>query len=427
MKVLGIIAEYNPFHFGHLYHLKKSQQEANADYTIAVISGQFTQRGEAAIADKWIRAEAAVGCGVDLVLELPAVYAVQTAELFAYGGVQTLNHTGLTTHIGFGGEIADLAPLQRIADILVAEHEEYKALLKAYLAQGLSYPAARYRGILDYINDFDQNNGNQICRKDGFTIKKALSGSNSILAIEYLKALKHTQSSIIPIVIPRIRSSYSTPFIKKGIASATAIRKEILHNGMTQKVQDALPKTTFKLLSNAFENGMGPVDNKGLENVILGILRRSTPSEIACWMDVGEGLENRIKDQAQKTGGLDELLSMVKTRRYTYTRLQRILIHGLLNLTTDAFRQVNNATGPCYLRILAFSQNASPLLKRLKQTAKVPVVTKAAHISRYHSSVQKMFAYDCLATDLYGLAIKNPAFRQGGRDFTRQLEPVIDP
>lgn len=418
MRVLGIIAEYNPFHFGHLYHLKKSKQEANADYTIAVISGQFTQRGESAIVDKWIRAEAAVGSGVDLVLELPAVYAVQTAELFAYGGVQMLNHTGLTTHISFGAEVADLPLLKQIAGILVAEQEEYIELLKAYLDQGLSYPAARYRGILDYINK-------QACMEDVSTVKKALSGSNSILAIEYLKALKHTQSNITPIVIPRIRSSYTTPSIKKGIASATAIRKEILSHGMTRRVRDALPKTTFKLLSKAFENGMGPVDNHRLEDLILGILRRSKSTEIASWLDVGEGLENRIKDQAQRAAGLDELLALVKTRRYTHTRLQRILIDGLLNLTADDFQEFSQATGPCYLRILAFSQNAAPLLKRLKQTARVPVITKAAHVSRYHSSVQKMFAYDCIATDLYGLTMKNPVFRQGGRDFTQQLEPVI--
>ncbi|HHU49571.1 MAG: nucleotidyltransferase [Caldicoprobacterales bacterium] len=425
MKVLGIIAEYNPFHYGHLYHLNRSKREVEADYTVAVMSGQFTQRGEAAIADKWIRAEAAVGCGVDLVLELPAVYAVQTAEVFAHGGVQLLNKTGLITHISFGSEIGDLTLLQQIADILITEDEQYKALLKRYLAQGLSYPAARYRAILDYFNSTNRAAEKQNHKDNIAVVKKALTLSNSILAIEYLKALKLTHSNILPLTIPRIRSSYSNQRIKKGITSAASIRREILKNGMSDLVRYALPETVFNILSDAFNKGMGPVTNNRLEDLFLGILRRSSLSDIASWMDVGEGLENRIREQAHRAASLDDFLSLVKTRRYTHTRLQRILIHGLLNLTTKEFRYMNSETGPAYLRILAFSKKAAPLLRKLKETAAVPIITKAAHITRYNRYVQKMFAYDCLATDLYSLAVLNPLGRQGNRDFTRQLKPLV--
>jgi len=422
MKVLGIIAEYNPFHYGHMYHLKKSQQEIQCDFTVVVMSGQFTQRGEAAIVDKWVRAETAVACGADIVIELPTVYAVQTAELFAYGGVQLLNNTGVITHISFGSETGDLVPLQKIADILTDEDKQYKALLKKYLARGLSYPAARYHGILDYCktndnNEYDQNESIDI-------IKKSLSGSNSILAIEYLKAIKLTQSNIIPLTIPRIRSSYSAEKIKKGISSATSIRKEILKYGMTGKVQNSMPESVFLTLSDAFEKGFGPVDNNSLENIFLGIMRRSSLTEIASWMDVGEGLENRIKELAHRASSLEEFLSLVKTKRYTHTRLQRIIIHGLLNLTTDVFNDLHK-TGPAYLRILAFSKKAVPLLKKMKERSLVPIITKAAHINRCDLHAQKMFAYDCLATDLYGLAVKNPHIRQGSRDFTHQLKPLI--
>jgi len=427
MRVLGIIAEYNPFHYGHLYHLIKSKQETKCDFTIAVMSGQFTQRGEAAIVDKWVRAEAAIGCGVDLVLELPTVYAVQTAELFAYGGIQLLNHTGITTHISFGSETGELSPLLEIADILITEDEKYKALLKKYLEQGLSYPAARYHGILDYYNFLYKDNEKYNHNQNTAVIKKSLSGSNSILAIEYLKALKLTKSRIIPITVPRIRSSYSTEKIKKGISSATSIRKEILNNGMTSKVQSALPEVVFQLLSDSFEKGLGPIDNNDLEDLFLGILRRSSLSETASWMDVGEGLENRIKEQALRATSLKEFLSSVKTKRYTHTRIQRILIHGLLNLSTNAFRDMNNKTGPAYLRVLAFSKKATPLLKRLKKVAKVPIITKSAHIYRCDSHAQKMFAYDCLATDLYALAAKNSHKRQGSRDFIHQVKPSILP
>lgn len=180
--------------------------------------------------------------------------------------------------------------------------------------------------------------------------------SNSILAIEYLKALKLTHSNILPLTIPRIRSSYSNQRIKKGITSAASIRREILKNGMSDLVRYALPETVFNILSDAFNKGMGPVTNNRLEDLFLGILRRSSLSDIASWMDVGEGLENRIREQAHRAASLDDFLSLVKTRRYTHTRLQRILIHGLLNLTTKEFRYMNSETGPAYLRILAFSK-----------------------------------------------------------------------
>ncbi|MDD4679546.1 MAG: nucleotidyltransferase [Clostridia bacterium] len=413
MKVLGIIAEYNPFHYGHLLHMKQSLKLSKADYIIAVMSGQFTQRGEAAIVDKWIRARAAVACGIDLVLELPAVYAVQTAELFARGGIQLLNHTGLTTHVCFGSETGELAPLQSIADILTDEDEKFRKLLRKYLAQGLSFPSARQKAVEDY------NPGLQEAE-----IHAAMSKSNSILAIEYLKALNKSNSSIIPLTIPRIRASYGSTRIRKGIASASSIRKEIFQNGLTQRVKEAVPLPVYQILSDSIANGMGPIDNTAFGDFILGILRRSSLSEIASWMDVTEGLENRIKEQAQSACSLDEFLSLVKTRRYVHTRLQRILIHGLLNLTTESFHELNDITGPKYLRILAFSNKAMPLMKRLQETAQVPVLTKAAHINRCSLPVQRMFAYDCLATDLYSLALTNPEIRRGGRDFTQRIFPV---
>lgn len=412
MKVLGIIAEYNPFHLGHLYHIKKSKELVQPDFTIAVMSGNFTQRGEAAIVDKWIRAETAIKNGIDLVLELPVVYAVQTAELFAYGGIQVLNHTGLTTHVSFGSEIGDLAPLKRVANVLVSEDEAFKGLLKGYLQQGLSFPTARYRALVAYLqptNQVDQE------------WNKVLASSNSILAIEYLKALKRTKSTILPITIPRINSAYHSPKLKKGISSATSIRNEILNHGLSEKVREAVPSATFDILSKAFSENNGPVGNHSLEDLLLGIIRRSSLSEISTWLDVNEGLENRIKDSAMSATNLSDLLSSIKTKRYVHTRLQRILTHGLLNLTTEKFSTLNTGNGPKYIRILAFSTKAAELMKKLKETSIVPVLTKAAHSSRYEQQLQEMFAFDCLATDLYSLGVNNPLLRTGGRDFTQGI------
>ena len=261
------------------------------------------------------------------------------------------------------------SPLLEIADILITEDEKYKALLKKYLEQGLSYPAARYHGILDYYNFLYKDNEKYNHNQNTAVIKKSLSGSNSILAIEYLKALKLTKSRIIPITVPRIRSSYSAEKIKKGISSATSIRKEILNNGMTSKVQSALPEVVFQLLSDSFEKGLGPIDNNDLEDLFLGILRRSSLSETASWMDVGEGLENRIKEQALRATSLKEFLSSVKTKRYTHTRIQRILIHGLLNLSTNAFRDMNNKTGSAYHACPCFSKKP-PSFEEIKKGGK---------------------------------------------------------
>ncbi len=416
MRVLGIIAEYNPFHYGHLYHLMKSKELVRPDFVVIVQSGNFTQRGEAAITDKWIRAEAAVHCGADLVLELPVVYAVQTAELFAYGAVQTLNHTGLTDYLSFGSEIDDLDQLRAIAELFVPENEIYRNSLKSFLQQGLSFPAARYQAVLHYLAPSSEESAG--------IIKSILSDSNSILAVEYLKALKRTGSPIVPVTVHRIRSSYGSQRIKKGITSAASIRKEILQHGLDSKVQNAVPQAVLQILSDAFADGMGPVRTESLENLFLGILRRSTTAEIKSWMDVSEGLENRIRKSAQNASSLEELISSLKTRRYTQTRLQRILVHGLLDLTTETFRTLNDDTGPKYLRILAFSEHAAPLLKQLKKTARVPIITKAAHIAREEKPVQEMFAFDRLAGDLYSLGMKNPNGRKGDRDYTHRILPI---
>ena len=233
MKVLGIISEYNPFHLGHLYHLSESKRLVNPDYTIAIMSGNFTQRGEAALVDKWLRTEIAIRCGIDLVIELPVIYASQTAELFAYGGIQLLNHTGLTSYISFGSEIGSLEPLDIISDILVKEDDIFKGFLKTNLNKGLSYPSARQAAIEEYL--YQKGEKAEQVKK----LVDVLSGSNSILAIEYLKALKRTNSKIQAVTIRRISADYNSLQIQKGKSSATAIRKEIYKSGLSEKVKQA--------------------------------------------------------------------------------------------------------------------------------------------------------------------------------------------
>jgi predicted nucleotidyltransferase len=420
MKVLGIIVEYNPFHNGHLYHLKKSCQLIKPDYTVAIMSGHFTQRGEAAIVDKWKRTEMALSNGIDLVLELPTVYATQTAELFAFGGIQLLNHMGLITHVSFGSEIGELGPLMRISKILADEPVPFSALLKEYLNQGLSFPQARFKALIEYVKKHEQF---MFPEKHW---KKIIVSPNSILALEYLKALYRTNSTIIPVTFPRVGACYSSQKMVEGLSSAASIRSELLKHGCAHKIAQSMPLYSFEILKDAVNVGMGPVSNKSLEQLFLGIIRRATLNEISSWMDVEEGLENRIKDCSLKATSLQEFLGLAKTKRYVYTRLQRILIHGLLGITKEKMSKFHSLGGPQYLRILGFAKKARPLLKQLKTTSHVPIITKAAHYyQRLENPVaREMFEIDTLATDLYCLGLPKNQYNRGTRDFTERIRMV---
>jgi len=417
IKILGIIAEYNPFHNGHLYHLQQSISRVNPDYVIVVMSGHFTQRGEATIVDKWARTAMALHSGVDLVLELPVIYACQTAELFAYGGVQLLNYTGIVTHISFGSETTRLDVLDAIASILATEPDEYKKQLKYHLGNGLSFPQARLRALSDYIAN---NKSLFPCTPE--ELNNIITGSNTILAIEYLKAIKKTNSSIKPIVIERVGSSYNEQELKGKFSSATAIRNQLLTTKSIKELEKALPPHSVEILKKSICEGRGPVTNQSLEQIILGNIRRSSPEEIKRWMDVEEGLENRIKEYGQSCSSLDEFLAGTKTKRYVYTRLQRILIHGLLGITTELVEEYKKSSGPCYLRILGFREKSSQLLSYLKSNAQVPIISKAADYFHHGSEpLNKMFELDVLATDLYSLGFPEQCQRRGGQDFTHPI------
>ena len=414
-KVLGIIAEYNPFHNGHLYHLQKAAQIVQPDFTIAVMSGNFTQRGEPTIIDKWARTQMALKNGIDLVLELPTLYACQTAELFASGAVRILHNTGLVTHMAFGSEYDHLQNLDKIAKILAQEPFEYKALLKLNLDKGLPFPLARLNAMQEYILGIQKDYS-----LSPELIDQILGGSNSILALEYLKALRKQKSSIQPVAISRVGSSYNATDIEGQFSSATAIRKIILSGKDWGAIISTLPDISLKILKRSIDDGRGPVSIQSLDQLMLGLLRRSGLREIASWMDVEEGLENRIKKYAHECTNIEEFLSNTKTKRYTYTRLHRILIHGLLGIRTADVAKFQDMYGPGYIRILGFNTKASELLKRLKATSLVPIITKPAHYYRYHDEhINALFEYDILATDLYALAFPSPEQQKGGQELTQ--------
>lgn len=320
--ILGIVSEYNPFHNGHLHHLQVSKQLSNSDFSIAVMSGNFIQRGETSLVDKWVKTEMALKGGVDLVIELPTVYAISSAENFADGAVKILNSLGVVDYLSFGSEIGEISPLNDVASILYREPKEFSSLITAQLKSGLSYPRAREIALSQFFG----------------TSKKyteVLNNPNNILGVEYLKSIKKHRSHIKPLTIKRDYSDYNSTTVKNGIASATAIRTMLQNN---KNIHRVVPFQTYELLDECKQNGKIITDLSVFEKEILYILRKMTLSEIAALPDVSEGLENRIKLAANTVNNLNDLISNIKTKRYTQSRIQRILLYALLNISRKRYK-----------------------------------------------------------------------------------------
>ncbi|MDI6707322.1 MAG: nucleotidyltransferase [Bacillota bacterium] len=415
MKVLGIIAEYNPFHNGHLYHLRKSVNITGASHVMAIMSGNFLQRGEAALINKWARAEMAVRSGIDLVIELPFVYSCRSAEAFAHGAVSILDKCGAVDCICFGSETGNLDRLSYIAEVLSNEPEEFRSLLKAHLDKGLSFPAARAKALEGCLSD------------NGFNVGKLLSNPNNVLSLEYLKALKSFGSSIKPYTIKRIAAHYNDTAIKSPIASATAIRKHILGTGqLAQSVESAIPNTTRDILEKEFSIGRGPVTDKAFSSLIVSQIRRASAQELSSVPDVAEGLEFAIIDAARKKATTQEMLRLVKSKRYTLTRLKRILVYILLDINSELFSKTVDEGYPGYARVLAFNRKGRQILRRMASSACIPVITKMArHNIPEGFLTHRMLEKDVLATDLYVLGYPNHRAAFAGQDYV--TSPVYLP
>ena len=384
-NILGIIAEYNPFHNGHLYHLKESKRKCNAKYVVAIISGNFTQRGDASIVNKFEKAKMAIENGIDMVIELPTLYSISSAENFADGAIKILNELNFITHISFGSESGNINQLNNIASILTDEPEEFSKLLKEELRKGSSFPVARQNAIEKFLNLTNKNEFN-----------KLLKSPNNILAIEYLKALKKTKSNITPITIERKNVDYYSENIVENFASSTKIRKEISENlnmytnimdinnmdinnmnmnnmdvNMDMFLNSCMPKKSYDIIKENIEKGNCIQGLKCFEDMIFYKLRSMQINEIKELPDVCEGLENVIKKASNETNSLEDLINKCKSKRYTRTRIQRILIYALLGITRQDMEMSENVNP--YIRVLAVNKNGRELLSIINKT----IVNKA--------------------------------------------------
>lgn len=421
MKVLGIVSEYNPFHNGHMYHLQASRALSGADCVVAVMSGNFTQRGEPALVDKWARTEMALLCGADLVIELPLIYAMSSAEYFAFGAVKLLDSLGVVSMMSFGSESGSLERLTQTASILDEEPEHYRNVLKESLFSGKSYPAARQEALSSYL----------IAQYGCDTLSGILRNSNNILAIEYLKALKRLKSTIVPMTIERVGNRYNSVELSGELSSAASIRKIAAENPWPEARQllaSALPNKALAVLEREMELGRGPVFASDFSMILLSLLRRMPIEEIRGLPYMERGLENRFKQASGSTGSYQELLDALCTKRYTNTRIQRILFCLLSGIRKEQFDFFNQQGGPAYIRILGFNKTGRKLLPDIKNKSRLPVVTKAADYKKSDlPGVSFMLQMEAAASDQYALGFKNTVLRKSGSEFTRNIIYLSEP
>lgn len=387
MRVNAIICEYNPFHNGHRFQIEKIRKKSN-NPIVAIMSGNFTQRGDVAITDKFTRAETAVKNGVDLVLELPTVFACSSAKNFSKAGVNIANALGCTENLCFSVEDDDFNSLKEISDAF--EDKAFNAELNRLMKEGSYYPQA----VELTLNKLYSNRLGEIIKKP-----------NNILAVEYINALKNTD--IKPLVIKRAGARHDSAETYKSFSSASNIRKMILRG---KDFSDFIPYN-----SPAFSN---PADIKKLEKIIIYKLRAMDKEEIKNLPDVSEGLHNRIYNSVRNYNSLDEILANIKTKRYTLARIRRIIISSLLNITKDELKREVS-----YLRVLAFNEKGGEILSGIKKNGKLPLITNVADgYKNLDAETKKTFDIDLLASDIYSLATDR--IKECGEDFIRPITVI---
>jgi len=409
MKTVGIIAEYNPFHKGHKYHIEEARRITGADYCIVVMSGDYVQRGEPSLFDKHTRCEMALKCGADLVLELPVCYSTASAEYFASAAIAMLDKLGVTDYLVFGSECGDINAMTTIANILADEPEEYKERLKAQLKSGQSYPVAR-------------NNAITSCIKDMPELISILSTPNNILGIEYLKALIKRNSSIRPVTITRLGADYhSTKFAMTqaaalAYASALSIRTALLENGNIDSIRNQLPEPVFEIIKREIEANRLPLFRNDFSALLHYKLLLCQSEGYEEYADVSPELSARIRKLLPNFKDYDSFCDELKTKNITYVRVSRALMHILLDIKEESYTALSANDYLLYANVLGFSKNASKLLNSIKKKSTIPLITKPADakniispfaIDMYESNITCSHIYEGLLSNKYPCKAKN--------------------
>ncbi|NLW02969.1 MAG: nucleotidyltransferase [Clostridiaceae bacterium] len=431
MSVLGIVAEYNPLHSGHEWHIRKSLELTGADAAVCVLSSQFVQRGEPGIVNKQARTRMALSCGIDLVLELPGAFSCASAEYFASAAVRILDSLGLVDYISFGSETGSLDAMQKAADFLADENPTFREALRRNLDKGLSFPAARQAALRTSLDD---------------RTFEVVSSPNNILGIEYLKAIRRSGSRIKPVTIPRIGQGYGGKDLDSSYSSATSIRGHIrrlstaagrhypLGGAAGDKLPDMglyafsaldpdlapnMPESSLRILESEFRTGRGPIFIQDFEDILIYRLRTATDQDLLALPYIGEGLHNRLRQASLNCASLDGILEYCTTSRYPRSRISRILCALLLGMTASFLDELKDNRYAQYIRVLGFNDKGRKLLASARKKATLPIITKPASYRKLENPLaRKLFEHEARITDVYSLGYKRPELKLGGSELT---------
>lgn len=413
MKIVGLIAEYNPFHNGHQYHIQKAKEVSGADHAIVIMSGDYVQRGVPAIMPKRLRAEMALKCGASSVFELPVCYATASAETFALGAVSFLNQLGVVDALCFGSECNDLESLKIIADILTNEPETYRRELQTGLKNGLNYPAARQNALAFYLSE------NNLFPLNKNNISDLLNDPNNILGIEYLKALKKTNSTIKPFTIHRQGAHYHDQELKPSFSSASAIRTLLAYSSSEFCMTDygnSFENTTFGNILNELEDQVPddclallkdyhrvkyPIYQNDFSLLLKYKLLNKTPDSLIRYMDVSEELANRIYRQLNNYFNYKQFCELLKTKEMTQTRINRALLHIMLGIKTQDVKIYQENKIHFYAHLLGYRRDCKKIISYIAKSSALPLLTSLYRTEMVSETGLRMLNTDILASNLY--------------------------
>ena len=432
MKVTGIIAEYNPFHKGHKYQIDYCKKKLNSDYVIVAMSGDYVQRGTPALLPKHVRAEMALRCGADLVLEMPVSVSTASAEAFAMGGVSMLDGLHIVDSLCFGSEYGKVSALMELAEILVEEPEEYRQLLKEFLSNGLSFPSARCQALTEYFRNPHNFTGDDF---DGVLtpllnqIVQILNSPNNILGIEYCKALLRLKSNIKPVTLKRQGMGYHETLAETDgsdrfsctdgntFASASAIR-ELLKATLTpetiSRIASQVPDEISLLLASSLQRNEFLTED-ALDPLLSYCILKENADSFCSYLDVSRDLAERIMNRSNELNGFLQAASFLKTKELTQSRIQRALLHIILGI-----REVP-ATVP-YARVLGFRRESSTLLKEIKDSSSIPLITKLADVNSLLDESGRSFLYETVfSSNLYEKLLCQKSSRNFVHEYQKQI------
>ena len=397
MKIVGLITEYNPFHNGHKYHIEKAKEITGAEYCIAVMSGDFVQRGAPAFLPKHLRAEMALNGGCDMVIELPVCYATGSAEYFASGAISILDNLGCVDAICFGSECGDYDALEKIARVLADEPSEYKVLLQSNLRAGLNFPAARQQALIEYFQDDDLN-----------TI---IQEPNNILGIEYIKSMILRRSMMKGYTITRNESSYHDEELSSQYSSASAIRKMVPD---FESLTGHLTEHAINILKSQYGIRY-PVVSDDFSLLLRYKLMSETKESLTSYMDITTDLANRIINHRNEFISISQFTDLLKTKELTYSRISRCLMHIILDIKEC------NPLMDTYARILGFRKESSELFSLIKKHSQIPIITKLTALDSLNNEQFHMLRKDMFASDLYESIISDKYKTNFINELTKQI------